>query len=848
MPLERDPVCGMQVDPARTAAKVEHGGKTLYFCSAGCSKKFAASPEKYLSANAADPREMMYPARNAVPASGELMTIGGAKHVHAPHELKTSQQTAIEYTCPMHSEVRETVRAGGNPPPCPDCGMALDPVSIDVTQSASKTEYVCPMHPEIVRDAPGYCPICGMALEPRTVTLAEAPNVELISMTYRFWVSVGLTTPIFLMAMSDLIPGHPLQRFLSMREITWIEFALSTPVVLWGGWPFFERGAASIARMKLNMFTLIAVGTSAAYGFSLVAILAPEIFPASFRESDGSIATYFEAAAVITTLVLLGQVLELRARNQTSGAIRALLGLQPSTARHVLADGRDEDVALDAVHPGDKLRVRPGEKIPVDGIVLEGHSTVDESMITGESIPVEKMEGGRVTGGTINSTGSFVMRAEKVGRDTVLAQIVKMVSEAQRSRAPIQRLADVVASYFVPTVLFCAAITFAVWAFAGPQPRLAHAIVNAVAVLIIACPCALGLATPMSIMVGTGRGARAGVLIKNAEALEILEKVDTLVVDKTGTLTEGKPRVTAIIPAGVHSETELLGFATSVERGSEHPLASAILAAAKEKNVEASAVSNFSAIAGGGVTAEIAGGANSSPRRIALGSSQFLVEQGIETDSLTGQAEKLRVDGNTVVFVAAGSELIGIIGVADPVKNTAADALRDLRAEGLRIVMLTGDNKTTAVAIARSLGIDEVHAEVRPDEKSEVIRKLISQGRKVAMAGDGINDAPALAAAHVGIAMGSGTDVAMESAGITLVGGDLRGIVRALRLSRATMQNIRQNLFFAFIYNVLGVPLAAGVLYPVFGLLLSPMIASAAMSFSSVSVITNALRLRKVAL
>ena len=817
--LQRDPVCGMTVDPARAAAKVEHAGKTSYFCSAGCGKKFAASPEKYLSAKAA-----------------------------APHEIKFPQNSSVEYTCPMHPEVRETVRAGATPPPCPDCGMALDPVEPDATQPTSKTQYVCPMHPEIISDAAGNCPICGMALEPCTVTLAELPNAELISMTRRFWTSVALTAPIFLMAMSDLFPGKPLQHFLSMREITWIEFALSTPVVLWGGWPFFERGVASIVRLKLNMFTLIAIGTSAAYGFSVVAALVPGIFPASFREADGSIATYFEAAAVIVTLVLLGQVLELRARSQTSGAIRALLGLQPSTARRVLPDGHDEDVALADVHPGEKLRVRPGEKIPVDGIVLEGGSTVDESMITGEAIPVEKMEGLRVTGGTINSTGSFVMRAEKVGRDTLLAQIVKMVSEAQRTRAPIQRLADVVASYFVPAVLVCAAITFAVWSLAGPQPRLAHAIVNAVAVLIIACPCALGLATPMSIMVGTGRGAHAGVLIKNAEALEILEKVDTLVLDKTGTLTEGKPRVTAIVPAGAHTERELLQFAASVERASEHPLAAAILAAAKEISVEVSAVSNFSAIAGGGVIAEIVAKGNLLSQRIILGSSRFLDEQGISTDSLAAHAQNLRAGGDTVVFVAARGELIGIIGVADPIKKTTADALRELRAEGLKIVMLTGDNKTTAEAVARNLNIDEVHAEVRPEGKSEIIRALIAQGRKVAMAGDGINDAPALAAADVGIAMGGGTDVAMESAGITLVGGDLRGIVRARRLSRATMRNIRQNLFFAFIYNVLGVPLAAGVLFPVFGLLLSPMIASAAMSFSSVSVITNALRLRRVAL
>lgn len=864
MPLERDPVCGMQVDPLRAAAKVEHEGRTVFFCSGGCAKKFGDAPRKYLSAKTVDSSEMSRSALNASSASSGLVTIGGVgvsasnpihpmnpssrKHVHASHEVKSAPDAAVEYTCPMHPEVRESVSAGANPPPCPDCGMALEPVAVEATQPASKTQYVCPMHPEIVRDAPGACPICGMALEPRTVTLVEPPNAELVSMTRRFWASVALTTPIFLMAMSDLIPGRPLQRFLSMRGIVWIEFLLSTPVVLWGGWPFFERGVASIVRRKLNMFTLIAIGSSAAYGSSVVAALAPGIFPASFREADGSVASYFEAAAVITTLVLLGQVLELRARSLTSGAIRALLGLRPSTARRVSADGRDEDVALDAVHPSDKLRVRPGEKIPVDGIVLEGRSTVDESMITGEAIPVEKMEGSRVTGGTINSAGSFVMRAEKVGRDTVLAQIVKMVSEAQRSRAPIQRLADVVASYFVPAVLVSAAITFTVWAIAGPQPRLAHAIVNAVAVLIIACPCALGLATPMSIMVGTGRGARAGVLIRNAETLEILEKVDTLVVDKTGTLTEGKPRVTSIIPAGSHSEAELLSFAASVERASEHPLAAAILAAAKEKAVEVSAVSNFSAIAGGGVTADVAGAGKAPPVRIALGSTKFLVEQGIGAESLAAQAEKLRLNGDIVVFVAAGGDLVGMIGVADPVKNTAAEALRDLRAEGLKIVMLTGDNKTTAESVAKNLNIDEVYAEVRPEGKSEVIRHLIAQGRNVAMAGDGINDAPALAAAQVGIAMGSGTDVAMESAGITLVGGDLRGIVRARRLSRATMRNIRQNLFFAFIYNVLGVPLAAGVLFPVFGLLLNPMIASAAMSFSSVSVITNALRLRKATL
>jgi Cu+-exporting ATPase len=781
----------MQVDTERASAKAEQAGATYYFCCHGCADKFTAAPEKYLSAKPVI----------ANPLSGLVGIV----------PLASTKKTP---SAEAHTE----------------------------------SDYVCPMHPQVVSHSPGDCPICGMALEPRTVTLAEQPNHELISMTRRFWVSVAFTVPLFILAMSDLMPGHPVQLFLGMRRITWIELLLSTPVVLWCGWPFFQRGAASIVRRKLNMFTLIAIGTGASYGFSVVATLDPGIFPSAFREADGSIAVYFEAAAVITTLVLLGQVLELRARSRTSGAIRALLGLQPNSARRIEADGVERDVPLDAIHPGDKLRVRPGEKIPVDGLVLEGRSAVDEAMLTGEAMPAEKSPGNKVSAGTINATGSFVMRADRVGRDTLLAQIVRMVSEAQRSRAPIQRLADTVASYFVPAVLLAAVITFGVWALAGPQPRLAHAIVNAVAVLIIACPCALGLATPMSIMVGTGRGASAGVLIKNAEALEILEKVDTLVLDKTGTLTEGKPRVVSVTPFTGKTESDVLRMAASLERSSEHPLAAAILAAAKEKGIALSEVTSFQAHGGKGVSGEIAGSHVAKSDIAALGNEQFLSAKGIHVVPASEQAEALRRDGQTVVFVASGGDLLGMIGIADPIKETAADALQQLRAQGLRIVMLTGDSRTTADTVARRLGIDEVHAEVLPEKKNEIIRALIAEGHIVAMAGDGINDAPALAAASVGIAMGTGTDVAMESAGITLVRGDLRGIVRARRLSQATMGNIRQNLFFAFIYNILGVPLAAGVLFPVFGLLLNPMIASAAMSFSSVSVISNALRLKKVAL
>jgi P-type Cu+ transporter len=701
--------------------------------------------------------------------------------------------------------------------------------------------YTCPMHPEVRQIGPGTCPKCGMALEPvETGTGDEGPNPELVDMTRRFWVSLGLTLPVLALAMVEmLVPG--LARTLSPTSRLWIQLVLSVPVVLWGGWPFFVRGWQSIVNRSLNMFTLIALGTGAALGYSVFAVLAPEALPQGLRHG-GMPPVYFEAAAVITTLVLLGQVLELRARSATSGAIRALLGLQPKTARRLRADGGEEDVPLAHVQPGDRLRVRPGERVPVDGVVLEGQSAVDESMITGEPIPVEKEVGTRVTGGTVNGTGGFVMRADRVGADTLLAQIVRMVSEAQRSRAPIQRLADVVSSWFVPAVVLVAAVTAFVWSLYGPEPRLAYALVNAVAVLIIACPCALGLATPMSIMVATGRGAQVGVLIKNAEALETLERVDTIVVDKTGTLTEGKPRLVSIVAAEGTKEEDVLALAAGLERGSEHPLAAAVLAGAAERKVEPREAGDFRSLTGRGVTGAVAN------RRVALGNAHLLQELRVDRGPLGARAEALRAEGQTVMFLVAGNAVIALLGVADPIKASTPEAIRALQAEGLRVVMLTGDSRITAQAVARKLGLDDVIAEVLPEQKVEAVHRLQAEGRVVAMAGDGVNDAPALAKAAVGIAMGTGTDVAMESAGLTLVKGDLRGIVRARRLSRATMRNIRQNLVWAFIYNLLGVPVAAGVLYPVFGLLLSPMIASAAMSLSSVSVIANALRLRRVEL
>jgi Cu+-exporting ATPase len=692
------------------------------------------------------------------------------------------------------------------------------------------------MHPEIVRDQPGNCPICGMALEPRDVSVDSA-NPELANMTRRFWVAVALTVPLLAVMLSDVLPGHLLQHLLPGQWLAWIEFALATPVVLWAGWPFFERGWASIVHRSPNMFTLIAIGAGSAYLYSVAAVVAPGIFPPTFRDSSGNLSLYFEAASVITALVLLGQVLELKARSQTSSAIKALLGLAPKTARRISQDGTEADVALSEVQVGDRIRVRPGEKIPTDGSVIEGRSSVDESMVSGEPIPVEKTTGAKVVGGTINGTGSFVMKAERVGADTLLAQIVKMVSEAQRTRAPIQRLADRVAKFFVPAVLVSSAITFAVWAIFGPQPHYAHALVNAVAVLIIACPCALGLATPMSIMVGTGRGAGEGILIRNAESLEIFEKVNTLVVDKTGTLTEGKPRLTEVVPAEGFDEAQLLQSVASLEKASEHPLAAAIVAGAREKNIELVPVADFQSITGKGVTGTL------QSKRIGVGNAALIEELGASSETLQARAEGLRKEGQTVMFVTSDGRFAGLIAVADPIKESAVQAIQQLKQAGIRVVMVTGDNQTTAAAVAQKLGID-FEADVLPEKKADVVKTLQSQGAVVAMAGDGVNDAPALAQAQVGIAMGTGTDVAMETGGITLVKGDLRGIVKARRLSQRTMGNIRLNLFFAFIYNALGVPLAAGVLYPVFGLLLNPMIAAAAMSFSSISVIANALRLR----
>ncbi|MBD2746066.1 heavy metal translocating P-type ATPase [Microvirga sp. BT688] len=698
------------------------------------------------------------------------------------------------------------------------------------------TIYTCPMHPEVRQVGPGSCPICGMALEPDIITADAGPNPELVDVTRRFWIGTALTVPVVLLSMGGDLMG--LTHVIGQQASNWVQLALATPVVLWAGWPFFVRGWQSVVARSLNMFTLIALGVGAAWGYSTVATLAPGLFPAALRGPDGAIPAYFEAAAVITVLVLLGQVLELKARDQTSGAIRALLDLTPKTARRLSADGVDEEIALDAVGVGDRLRVRPGEKVPVDGEVLEGRCSVDESMVTGESMPVTKEPGSKVTAGTLNQTGSFVMRAERVGRDTMLARIVQMVADAQRSRAPIQRLVDQVAGWFVPAVIVIAALAFLAWFFFGPEPRLSFALIAAVAVLIIACPCALGLATPMSIMVGVGRGAQGGVLIRNAEALERMEKVDTLVVDKTGTLTEGKPAVTAVVPAPGFGEDEILRLAASVERASEHPLATAIVAAATQRRLALADPEGFDSPTGKGALGTVDG------RAVVLGNARFLAERGVDVAPLSQAADELRREGATAIFVGIDGRAAGTIAIADPVKATTPEALAGLKAEGIRVVMLTGDNRTTAQAVARRLGITEVEAEVLPEEKSAVVNRHKAAGRVVAMAGDGVNDAPALAAADVGIAMGTGTDVAIESAGVTLLKGDLNGIVRARRLSQATMRNIRQNLFWAFIYNALGVPVAAGVLFPILGVLLSPIIAAAAMALSSVSVIANALRLR----
>ncbi len=809
----------MTVDPERAAAKAEHAGKTYYFCSKGCAEKFRADPERYL--------------KSATPAPAPPVQLGGVKS--APPATPSSPSVGPVFLCPMDPEVRQD-HAG----PCPKCGMALEP---EVPAApATRIEYTCPMHPQIVRPGPGSCPICGMALEPRAVSLVEEENPELRDMRRRFWISAALAIPVLAVTMADTLPGHPLEGLASGRAQAWFELVLATPVVLWGGWPFFVRAWNSLVHRSLNMFTLIGLGVGVAYVYSVVATLFPGIFPTSFRGADGVVAPYFEAAAVIVALVLLGQVLELKARSQTGAAIKALLGLAPKTARLVRKDGTEIDVPLEHVAPGDSLRVRPGEKVPVDGIVLDGSSSVDESMISGEPIPVEKQSGARVTGATVNGTGTFVMRAERVGSETLLAQIVRMVSEAQRSRAPIQKLADIVAGYFVPIVVGVAGITFLIWALWGPAPRMAHAVINAVAVLIIACPCALGLATPMSIMVATGKGATLGVLFKNAEAIELLRKVDTLVIDKTGTLTEGKPKLVSVEALGGSDATRLLRLAASLERASEHPLAAAIVKGAEDRGVTLVPTEAFESLTGRGVRGRV------DNTQIALGNRKLLDELGVAPGASTQKAETMRADGQTVMFVVAEKQLIGLLGVADPIKRTTPEALSKLHEDGIRVVMLTGDSNTTAQSVARKLHIDEVFAEVLPQDKAAVVKRLQSEGRFVAMAGDGINDAPALAQAQVGIAMGTGTDVAMQSAGVTLVRGDLRGIVRARSLSRATMRNIRQNLFFAFVYNSIGIPIAAGVLYPFFGLLLSPMIAAAAMSFSSVSVIGNALRMRRLKL
>ncbi len=809
--VQRDPVCGMDIASGSGIRHV-HDGRLFVFCSEGCLARFKADPARYVGTVAAQPVDAAKVAQRA----GEVDGSAG-------------------YTCPMHPEIRQA-----GPGSCPKCGMALEPAGVPV--AGGRTEWTCPMHPEVVRDAPGSCPNCGMALEPRTAAAPEEENRELTDMRRRFWVGALLTAPLFLIAMAEYMPGRPLDRLFPGRVLTWAELLLGSPVVLWGGWPFFVRGWQSIANRSLNMFTLIGLGVAFAYTYSLVAVLLPGIFPPSFRDASGMVAVYFEAAAVIVTLVLLGQVLELKARSQTGAAIRALLGLAPKTARRIGADGADEDVPLDLIRPGDRLRVRPGEKVPVDGVVLEGRSAVDESMVTGEPISVEKGAGDRVVGATVNGTGAFVMRAERVGAETLLARIVQMVAEAQRSRAPIQKLADVVAGYFVPAVVTVAAITFVIWAVWGPEPRMARALINAVAVLIIACPCALGLATPMSIMVATGKGATAGVLFRNAEAIEVMRKVDTLVVDKTGTLTEGKPRLVTVAPAAGWDAPGLLRPAAGLERGSEHPLAAAIVDGARERGIGLPEAKTFESVTGQGVRGTVEG------RQVALGNRQLFEGLGIDPGDLASEAERLRKDGQTVMFVAVDGKAAGLLGVADPIKKTTPEAIRALHEEGIRIVMLTGDSRTTAQAVAAKLGIDDVAAEVLPDRKAGAVKRFQGEGRTVAMAGDGINDAPALAQAQVGIAMGTGTDVAMESAGVTLVKGDLRGIVRARRLSRATMRNIKENLFFAFVYNALGVPVAAGVLYPFFGLLLSPIIAAAAMSFSSVSVVGNALRLRRARL
>lgn len=809
--MAKDPVCGMTVDES-TALRAERDGETFHFCSEQCRTKFLTGVE-----GAGHPKS----------------------HGDAGHLQHSGASRGTRYFCPMCAGV-ESDEAGT----CPICGMALER-NPAWRAPAAPTQYTCPMHPEVMQDHPGNCPKCGMALEPISPPAEESKeeSSELDAMSRRFWISTAFTLPLIIVSMGHLV-GLDMERMLPAHMAGWLQLLLATPVVLWGGFPFFVRGFRSIQTLHLNMFTLIALGTGVAWVYSVIATIFPQLFPPAFRGEHGEVGLYFEAAGVIVTLVLLGQVLELRARKSTGGAIRALLGLAAKTARRMETDGRESDVPIENVQVGDRLRVRPGEKVPVDGKVVEGNTAIDESMITGEPMPVEKNPGEVVIGSTINQTGSIVIKAEKIGKDTMLAQIVQMVSDAQRSKAPIQRLADQIAAFFVPTVMAIAAVTFVVWSIWGPPPAMAYGLINAVAVLIIACPCALGLATPMSIMVGVGKGAQAGVLIKDAAALELMEKIDTLVVDKTGTLTEGKPRlvsVEVIAGAGIN-EDELLRLSASLERASEHPLAAAIVAGAMEKNLSIVGVNGFESFSGKGVRGRVDG------RDVALGNVKLMESLNAATEPHIARANALRSEAQTVMFIAVDGQLAGMVGVADPIKASTAEALAGLHEERIRVIMLTGDSKATADAVARKLGIDEVIAEVLPEQKSEIVKRLQGEGRSVAMAGDGINDAPALALADVGIAMGTGTDVAMQSAGLTLLKGDLRGILKARRLSRGTMQNIRQNLFFAFAYNMLGVPVAAGILYPFTGVLLSPIVAAAAMSLSSVSVIANALRLRATTL
>jgi Cu+-exporting ATPase len=869
-PGATDPVCGMTVDPARARASADHEGRTYFFCCPSCKAKFEHAPDRYLyrpgssaSGAAARPAPAVDPVCgmtvDPATAAGSAEYRGRAYHFcsdhcrrrfeadparfvagatpdtpSAPAAVPAPAPAGTIYTCPMHPEVRQD-----RPGSCPKCGMALEPET--VAPPATKVEYTCPMHPQVVSDRPGNCPICGMALEPRTVAAEEAPDPELADMSRRFWVGLVLSVPIFLVAMADMLPGRPLHA-LGMNALNWLQLALATPVVLWCGWPFFERAWASVVHRSPNMFTLIALGVGAAFLYSLAATVAPGLFPEGFRTAGGAVEPYFDTAAVVTVLVLLGQVLELRARSQTSGAIRRLLGLAPKTARVLRPGGAEEDVPLDRVRPGDLLRVRPGEKVPADGTVVEGGSSVDESMLTGEPVPVAKGTGDRVIGGTVNGNGGMLVRADRVGADSVLAYIVRMVSEARRTRAPVERLVNRVSAYFVPAVLAVAALAFAAWAVWGPEPRLAHGLVNAVAVLIIACPCALGLATPMAVMVGTGRGAEAGVLFRDAEALEVLRRADVLLVDKTGTLTEGRPRLVRVVPAIGFTADELLRLAAGLEQGSEHPLASAVVKGAAEKGLPPAEARDVRSVPGKGVVGTVEG------RQVALGNAALMAELGLPEGELRPDDSTVPSSVQTAILASVDGRPAGLLTVADPVKASTPEAVRLLKADGLRLVMVTGDRRPAAEAVARELGIDEVVAEALPEAKYEAVRRLQAEGRVVAMAGDGINDAPALAQAQVGIAMGTGTDVAVESAGVTLVRGDLRAVARARRLSRAAVRNIRQNLFLAFVYNALAVPVAAGVLYPFFGLLISPVWASVAMTLSSLSVVGNALRLRRVPL